>query len=129
MPHLTIEYSANLEDDVDIAGFCAEMRDAMVAARIFPLGGIRVRAFPCHTYVIADGDGRHAYMHMICRVGAGRDDATRLAAAETIYGAAEAYLKPLLRGPFALSLDMAELHPVTSLKRFNTLHEHLQKQA
>lgn len=123
MPHLTVEYSANLEEDVDIAAFCAEMRDAMLATGIFPFGGIRVRAFPCHIYVIADGDPRYAYLHMICRIGAGRDPETRLAAAEAIYAAAEGHLKARVGGrPVALSLDLDELHPRTSLKRYNTVH-------
>ena len=127
MPHLTIEYSANVEDRADIPGFCAAMRDAMVETGIFPLGGIRVRAFPCHTYVVADGGGDCGYLHMICRVGHGRDQETRLAAAETIYAAAEAWLKPrMAHRPFALSLDLDELHPVTSLKRFNTIHAYLK---
>jgi 5-carboxymethyl-2-hydroxymuconate isomerase len=127
MPHLTVEYSANLEEDVDIAGFCAVMRDAMLATGIFPLGGIRVRAFPCHTYVIADGDPRHAYVNLICRIGAGRDAETRLAAAEAIYAAAEGHLKARVgERPVALSLDLDELHPRTSLKRYNTIHDALK---
>ncbi len=124
MPHLTVEYSANLEEDVDIAAFCAEMRDAMLATGIFPLGGIRVRAFPCAIYVIADGDPAYAYLNMICRVGAGRDPETRAAAAEAIYAAAEGFLRARVGGrPVALSLDLDELHPRTSLKRFNTVHD------
>ena len=127
MPHLTVEYSANLEEDVDIAAFCAAMRDAMLATGIFPLAGIRVRAFPCHAYVVADGDPRHAYLNMICRVGAGRDTETRLAAAEAIYAAAEGHLKARVGDrPVALSLDFDELHPRTSLKRYNTIHDALK---
>lgn len=128
MPHLTIEYSSNLEEDIDMAAFCATMRDAMLETGIFPPGGIRVRAFPCHTYVIADGDPRYAYLNMICRIGAGRDPETRLAAAETIYAAAEGHLKDRIGDrPLALSLDLDELHPRTSLKRFNTIHDALQR--
>ena len=127
MPHLTVEYSANIEADVDMQAFCDAMRDAMVTTGVFPLGGIRVRAFPCHTFTIADGAGDYGYLHMICRVGHGRDEETRLNAAETIYSAAEDFLKPRIgERPFALSLDLDELHPVTSLKRYNTLHAHLK---
>jgi 5-carboxymethyl-2-hydroxymuconate isomerase len=126
MPHLTIEYSANLAEDVDMAAFCVEMRDAMLATGIFPLAGIRVRAFPCHVYVIADGDPRYAYLNLICRIGAGRDPDTRLAAAEAIYAAAEGHLKARTGDrPVALSLDLDELHPRTSLKRFNSVHDAL----
>lgn len=129
MPHLTVEYSANLEMDVDIGAFCLAMRDAMLETGIFPLGGIRVRAFPARAYVIADNDPEHAYLHMICRVGHGRPEEVRVKAAEDIYSAAEAFLKPTVTGGFALSLDFDELSPVTSIKRFNTLHEHLKKTA
>jgi 5-carboxymethyl-2-hydroxymuconate isomerase len=130
MPHLTVEYSANLDEDVDIAAFCAAMRDAMAGTGIFPLGGIRVRAFPCHAYVIADGNPRHAYLNMICRVGAGRDTETRLAAAEAIYAAAEGHLKARVGDrPVAPSLDFDELHPTTSLKRYNTVHDALKAKA
>ena len=122
MPHLTIEYSENITGSVDIGALCVVMRDAMVETGIFPLGGIRVRAFPCQTYVIADAAQDYGYLHMICRVGHGRDEPTRLAAADTLYSAAEAYLKPRMQRPFALSLDLDELHPVTSLKRYNTIH-------
>lgn len=128
MPHLTVEYSANLGDDVDIATFCAAMRDAMLETGIFPLAGIRVRAFPCHAYVIADGDPRYAYLNMICRIGAGRDPETRVAAAEAIYAAAEGHLKACIGDrPVALSLDFDELHPRTSLKRFNTIRADLDR--
>ncbi|MEL7000075.1 MAG: 5-carboxymethyl-2-hydroxymuconate isomerase [Pseudomonadota bacterium] len=129
MPHLTVEYSDNLEDVVDMAAFCAAMRDAMLETGIFPLGGIRVRAFPCSTFVIADGDPAYAYLNMICKVGAGREEAVRAKAAEAIYAAAEAFLKPRISNPFALSLDISELDPVTSLKRYNTLHDHLKSKA
>ena len=30
MPHLTIEYSANIEENADLPALCAVMRDAMV---------------------------------------------------------------------------------------------------
>lgn len=125
MPHLTIEYSANLEDEVEMSEFCAAMRDAMIATGIFPLGGIRVRAFACNTYVIADGDPAYAYVHMTCRVGHGRAEDVRLDAATVIYDAAEAFLHARVTRPLAISLDLDELDPATSLKRYNTIHSHL----
>lgn len=123
MPHMIIDYSANLDDAVEMQAFCAAMRDAMIATAMFPIGGIRVRALPCQAYTIADGDPTYAYLHMTVRVGHGRPEEIRLAAADTLYAAAEAHLMPLVgKRPFALSLDLDELHPVTSLKRFNTVH-------
>lgn len=126
MPHLRLEYSGNLEQLVDIQTLCTVMRDAMIETGIFPLGGIRVRAFPATHWIIADGGEDYAYLHMECRVGHGRDEQTRATAAEHLYAAAESWLKPQLSTPFALTLDLAELHPVTSLKRYNTVHAHLK---
>jgi len=127
MPHLTIEYSGNLDSDIKIKRLCDEMRDAMLETGIFPLGGIRVRAFPCTVYTIADGNPDYAYIHMTCRVGAGRDEAVRAKAADTLYTAAEHFVrKHVGQRPTALSLDLDELHPVTSLKRHNTIHAALK---
>ena len=126
MPHLILDYSANLAEAVDLQSLCNTLRDAMVETGVFPLGGIRVRALPCTIYAIADGDPAYAYLHMTLRMGHGRDEATRLRAAEQIASAAETFIMPTLKGPFALSLDLAELDPVTSLKPINSIHTHLK---
>ncbi|MDH3662810.1 MAG: 5-carboxymethyl-2-hydroxymuconate Delta-isomerase [Alphaproteobacteria bacterium] len=126
MPHLILDYSANLDDVIDIKSLCAALRDAMVETGVFPLGGIRVRALPCSAYAIADGDPAYAYLHMTMRIGQGRDEETRLSVAKHLYATAEAYIKPRLAGPFALSIDLGELDPVTSLKSFNSIHAHLK---
>ena len=44
MPHLSIEYSANLEARVDISGLCEALRQAAAEIETFPLAGLRVRA-------------------------------------------------------------------------------------
>ncbi|MEL6794307.1 MAG: 5-carboxymethyl-2-hydroxymuconate isomerase [Pseudomonadota bacterium] len=125
MPHLSIEYSAGVEDKADLPAFLAHMRDAIVAAPgDFPLGGTRVRAHRADHYVVADG-GAHEFMHMIFRIGAGRDLSTRRAAAEAAYRAAEAHLKPLIGGSFALSFELVVMDGDTSIKRWNTIREHL----
>lgn len=126
MPHLILDHSANLADAIDMQGLCDTLRDAMVETGVFPLGGIRVRSLPCTVYTIADGDPAYAYLHMTLRMGHGRDEATRLRVAEQIAAAAEDYIKPKLKAPFALSLDLAELDPVTSLKPMNSIHTHLK---
>lgn len=126
MPHLTLDYSANLSGQLDFNELCASLRDAMVETGVFPLGGVRVRAIACEHYAIADGDPAYSYIHLTCRMGAGRDETTRKAAAEAIYAAAESFIKPKIMTPFALSLELAELDPATSIKRCNTIHDHIK---
>ena len=40
MPHIQIDYSANLEARLDVAGLCRVLRDAAVATGVLPLAGI-----------------------------------------------------------------------------------------
>lgn len=128
MPHLILDHSLNLADRVDMQGLCDTLRDAMVETGVFPLGGIRVRALPCATYSIADGDPAYAYLHMTLRIGSGRDEATRLRVAKTLSSVAEAFITPKFDGPFALSLELSELDPVTSLRPVNSIHTHLKNE-
>ncbi len=126
MPHLSFEYSAGVGDRVNLHDFATCLRDAMAATGIFPLGGIRVRGFCADVAVIADG-GAHDFIDISVRLGAGRDLATRQRGAEAIYAAAEAFLRPRIGAtPFALSLEMREIDPDLSIKRYNTIHDFLE---
>lgn len=126
MPHLTIEYSAGMEAAAEMPGLLAALRDAMMETGLFPLGGVRVRAFAATHALVAEG-GPHDFAHMMLRLGEGRTHAQKAAAMETIYAAAEAWLAPRMadRG-FALSLDVAELAPGLSIKRHNTVRDHMK---
>ena len=73
MPHFTIEYSANLDDRVDMGAVVELVRKAAVETGIFPLGGIRVRAIRCEHYAIADGRPNFGFLDMVLRLGEGRD--------------------------------------------------------
>ncbi|MEL6235257.1 MAG: 5-carboxymethyl-2-hydroxymuconate isomerase [Pseudomonadota bacterium] len=126
MPHLSIEYDAETAQRVDVKSFCVAMRDAMAATGVFPLGGIRVRGFQADCTVIADGDPAHGFVDMSLRMGAGRDKATRLRVAEALYAAAETALRPVIgAAPFMLSLELREIDPDLSIKRWSTVHGHL----
>jgi 5-carboxymethyl-2-hydroxymuconate isomerase len=129
MPHFTIEYSANLNDRVDIAKVVEIVRKAAVETGIFPLGGIRVRAIPCEHFAIADGSAHFGFLDMVLRLGEGRDLATRKTAGEHIFKALSGFLDPVFAGSkFALSFDMQINDKETSWKR-NNIHEALKAEA
>ena len=129
MPHFTIEYSANLDGSVDMAAVVELVRRAAVETGIFPLGGIRVRAFSCEHYAIADGAANFGFLDMVLRLGEGRDLATRKKAGEHIFKVLSAYLDPVFAdGKFALSFDMQIKDKETSWKR-NNIHEALKVEA
>ena len=129
MPHFSIEYSANLDTQVDMSGICELVRKAAVETGIFPLGGIRVRAIRCEHYAIADGQSGYGFLAMLLRLGEGRDLAARQKAGEHIFRALSAHLEPLFaRGKFALSFDMQVNDKDVSWKR-NNIHGALKAEA
>lgn len=125
MPHFVVEYSANLDEILDMQALCDTLRVAGIATGVFPMTGIRVRAIRCETYSVADGDPRNAFIDISVRLRGGRDLATRKAATARIFAAAEAYLAQLFEErPFALSLEMRDIDPELSPKR-NSIPDHL----
>ena len=45
MAHIVIEYSANLRGQFDLDGFLRTVHGAALATGVFPIGGIRTRAY------------------------------------------------------------------------------------
>jgi 5-carboxymethyl-2-hydroxymuconate isomerase len=125
MPHLSIEYSANLEERVDISGLCAHLRQAAERIEAFPLAGLRVRALRADHYAIADGDQKHGFVDISVRLRAGRPMPVRKAAASALFRAAEEFLKPYMaQHSLALSLEMRDIDPELSPKT-GTIRDHL----
>ena len=129
MPHFTIEYSANLDDHLDMGKIVEVVRKAAAETGIFPLGGIRVRAIRCQHYVIADGKPDYGFLAMVLRLGEGRDLPTRKKAGEHIFRVLSEELDPVFAGSkFALSFDMQVNDKETSWKR-NNIHDALKAEA
>lgn len=82
MPHIVIEHSARLREQVDLPAFLAEVHQAALATGIFPIGGIR--AYAAENYAIADGHPDNALVHIpvgVADSGACRDRTKRNRAA------------------------------------------------
>ena len=122
MPHLTVQYSQNLDHDLDMNEFCSVMNAAMQQTGVFPLAGIRVRAHPMPQYSIADGHRKNAFVDMVLRMGDGRSDATKSEVGAFLMARAEAVFAPLLaEAYFALSLEIVTISKPFSWKT-NSIH-------
>ena len=129
MPHFTIEYSANLAERTDIGAICELVRRTALETRIFPIGGIRVRAVRCEHYAIADARHDYGFLDMVLRIGEGRDLKTRQKAGEHVFQALSRHLDPVFAASkFALSFDMQINDKDTSWKR-NNIHDALKVEA
>ncbi|MBL4811599.1 MAG: 5-carboxymethyl-2-hydroxymuconate Delta-isomerase [Rhodobacteraceae bacterium] len=125
MPHLIIEYSANLDPRVDMAAACETLRVAMIRTGVFPCAGVRVRAHRAELFSLADAHSDNAFAHLQIRIGSGRDLATRRRAGEALMQEAQAiFAEELLTGYFALSLEICEIDAATSWKA-NPIHARL----
>ncbi|AUH34237.1 5-carboxymethyl-2-hydroxymuconate Delta-isomerase [Paracoccus tegillarcae] len=126
MPHLIVDYSANLEQEIDMSAFCDHLRRAAVKIDAFPDAGIRVRAIPAPHWSIADGNPHHGYVDISIRLRAGRPDDVKTAATQAIFAAAHDFLAPLMASrPLALSLEMRDIDPALSPKA-GTIRDHLK---
>jgi len=127
MPHITLEYSANLEEKVDLQALCNHLRAEAVTIDALPMPGLRVRAIRCDHYSIADGDPKHGFIDISVRLRAGRSDAVKRDATERLFRAAKAFLEPVLTtSSLALSLEMRDIDPELSPKT-GTIRDHLGK--
>lgn len=127
MAHVTIEWTANLEAQLDVAGLmnlvAAHMRER--ADGVFPVGGIRVRAYRVDHYVIADGAGLDdAFINLDVKMGAGRTAEFRQRYFDALFAEIRTFLGDLpdLR-PLALSLYVEEAEGWKA----NTIHQRLRK--
>lgn len=126
MPHLIIDYSANLEDFVDMGGLCNALRETACDLEAFPSAGVRVRAIPARHYAIADGNPEHGYIDIAVRLRAGRTAEVKQDATARLFETARAYVAPVMaKRPIALSLEMRDIDPELSPKT-GTIRDHLE---
>lgn len=126
MPHLSVEYSANLDRLTDIGGLCERLLEAALETGLFEVGAVRVRAIRCAHYAIADRMPENAFVDLSFRIGTGRTLEEKKRAGEAIFAAAQEALAPLFDSPhFALSLEIREIDPELSWKR-NAMHGRLR---
>jgi 5-carboxymethyl-2-hydroxymuconate isomerase len=126
MPHLTLEYSANLDFSIDLNRLCKLLLKTLFETSLFELGAIRVRAVRCDAYAIADGVALNAFLDASLRIGVGRTLDEKKRTGEALLNALSEFLAPQLETPyFALSLEVREIDPQLSWKK-NTIHPRLR---
>jgi 5-carboxymethyl-2-hydroxymuconate isomerase len=128
MPHLAIQHSTHIASE-NMQVLCDDLLSVLVSTKLYPLGGIRVRALPCPASSIADRHPHNAFVDLILRIGAGRSEADKKKTGELLMQAAEAHFATELASPhFALSLEIIEIDPVFSWKT-NSIHPRLKGQS
>ncbi len=73
MPHIILEYSANILDDADFPHMFAQLHSLVAEHGKCRLDDIKSRAIGCEHYRVGDGDARNAFAHLTLCVLEGRD--------------------------------------------------------
>ena len=127
MPHFMLEYSANLDDELDLDGLFKTLHETAMDTGVFALGGVRFRAHRCEHYRIADGDPDNAFVHLTARIGRRRDPDVRREVGEKLFNAMTDYLESLYqRRPLAISFELTELTFGLSFRK-NNIHERIKE--
>ena len=112
MPHLWIEYSANLDEVLEMDEFMHQVHDEVVADGVFPLAGLRTRVVRVEKYVIADDHPDNAFVHIVLRTLPGRDVVSKKASTDRLFAAIRSRLAPLSASrPLAISMHVEESDP------------------
>jgi len=117
MPHLTLEYTDNL--DFDVQPLLARLHEELVATGAVNLKGIKSRAIRHTDYRIADGDPAYAFIHVSLLIREGRPLEIQREASQRVMEVLKATFGQRFEDGFlSLSVDIKEMHEGIAL----TLH-------
>ena len=126
MPHVTIQYTANLDPEARIDALCATLAEVICAQRdgegkrLFPIGGTRVLAYPAQAFAVADGAPDRAFVYLNVRIAPGREPARVQATGEALIAAVRSHFEKLFASrALGITLQIDEGAPVFDVKHSN----------
>lgn len=127
MPHLIIEWSANLRPLLDIDALLRRAHDAAMETGAFAPDALRSRALECVHARVADGHADNAFIHVALRMRPGRDDATKRRIGQHVFDAMQAALASVFATrPLGLTFEIQEIDTANRWLAGN-LDEHLMR--
>lgn len=137
MPHLVILYTPNVELKVDMTALCRKLAATMVAQRddaglpVFPVGGIRVLAYPAAHHAVADGGARgeaqgrgsdYAFVYLNLRMARGRSASVHQRVGQALEACTRDHMaERLAHSLIGITLQVDEGHEVFDAKN-SSLH-------
>jgi len=118
MPHLTLEYSDNIE--VDVQPLLARLHEEVVATGAINLKGIKSRAIKHTQYRIADGDPDYAFVHVGLLIREGRPIEIQKEATQRVMKVLKETFGHLFeRSKLSLTVDLKEMRDGIALTEHN----------
>ena len=110
MPHLVIEYSANVADVADIGGLVDAVHSAALATGVAAPDALRTRAALREHYAIGDRHPDNMFVALTARLGAGRSDDDKAQFVRALMDALTDYLGEATAA-MMLSVEYQEIDP------------------
>ena len=123
MPHVIVEYSANIESEITPQRLVEEIHAAAVTSGIAEPVAVRTRLKRREHFRVGDGNPDNAFVHIDIRARKGRTLEQKKHAVQTIYDQANKTLDVVFKArPLALTVEIHEIDSETRLLR-NGLRE------
>lgn len=122
MPHFIVEYSASLEDDLQLATLFATVHQYLIGRQLFPTGGIRSRARRIEHDRFADGREDFAGVHAQLKLSATRPAGQRQDISTGVFEVLRQHCAAIQQRRYvALSMEVGLFAPETFFNH-NNLH-------
>ncbi|NND74578.1 MAG: hypothetical protein HKN44_06185 [Ilumatobacter sp.] len=118
MPHLIIEYSANVTARVDAHALVDALHDAALATGVAPVDALRTRAAARDVYAVGDRHPDNAFVAVTARFGAGRSDSDRRRVVDALMAALDDALGDA-RETMMLSVEYQDIDPAQRVNQNN----------
>ncbi|MFK7730595.1 MAG: 5-carboxymethyl-2-hydroxymuconate isomerase [Pseudomonadales bacterium] len=127
MAHFVFEYSANLDKEaLAVGALFSKLHETVAASGIFPMAGMRSRAYCANDYYVANGDPNHAFVHLNFKIGTGRSEQEQDDAFKLVKGVLLEHLDKLYQSrALAISVEMSEL-PAKLRHNANNVREYIK---
>ncbi len=127
MPHVIVQYTANLDPEAEVGKLCHALAEVLVAqrdaagARVFPIGGTRVLAYPAAHFAVADGGADRAFVFVEARIAPGRGPVVVKAAGDAMLAVVQRHFEKIFASrPVGITLQIHE-----SAAAFDAKHSNL----
>lgn len=125
MPHVTVEYTDNIENEANIGEFLKKINESLISeGDAFSPGAIRSRAIKLTEYVVADGTGKDdAFVHVTMKIAPGRTAEVKKAACVHLFEMMQEHFNKQFADRYvALSLELFEFGEGGTYKQ-NNIHD------
>jgi len=127
MPHIIIEYSAELGDVLDIQKLLMQLHNVAMENPNLPIGGLRSRAHGVKDYHVGDGKKGREFIYMTIRLAQGRTNEVRRSIGEALFKVLTDFTQEHMNAgkPLSLGLEIQEIEKDWTWKK-NNIHKILE---